>query len=170
MMRSASAKDIALQTQLSVQSFLHHEATLLDNRALAEWNGLFTDNGIYWVPLSFDQPDAVNHASLFYENAMMREVRIRRLDQVRAWSQHPRTRTARLIGNIVIEPCAGPVEELTVRSTFHLLEWRKGRELRLLGGGYTHTLIQEGGSWRIKLKRVDLIDRDGVHEPFEMFI
>jgi benzoate/toluate 1,2-dioxygenase beta subunit len=152
-----------------VEAFLHYEAYLLDQARFEEWNELFCEDGMYWMPLTFDQPDPIHHASLFYENAMMREVRVRRLRQQHAWSQQPRTHTARLVGNIIAQPSPEAGASLFVHSTFHLMEWRKGRDLRLLGGSYQHTLVERGESWRIKLKRVDLISRDGPQEPLEIF-
>jgi ethylbenzene dioxygenase subunit beta len=153
-----------------IEQFLYHEAALLDDREWENWEALFTPDGTYWVPLTHDQADPLNHASLFYEDAMMREVRRRRLDHVRAWSQQPVTRTARVIGNMLIGSGSREQGELTVRSTFQLTEWRMRRDLRQLAGHYTHSLVIMHGEWRIRQKRVDLINCDAVHNAFEVFI
>lgn len=167
---SLPVKPVSAELQRRVEAFLHREAHLLDEARFDEWNELFTADGMYWMPLTFDQPDPVHHASLFYENAMMREVRIRRLREQHAWSQQPRTHTSRVVGNVLVESSSEPGAPLIVRSTFHLMEWRKGRDLRLLGGSYHHRLEESGDGWRIKLKRVELISRDGVQDPLEIFV
>ncbi len=150
-----------------VSAFLFHEARLLDARRWDDWLGLFTADGMYWVPLTHEQQDPLNHVSLFYEDALLREVRARRLEEKRAWSQQPVTQAARIVGNILV--LAGQADEVVVGSTFHLLEWRRS-EHRMLGGQYTHTLRRGGDGWRIALKRIDLINREGVQDSLETFL
>jgi benzoate/toluate 1,2-dioxygenase beta subunit len=150
-----------------VSAFLFHEARLLDARRWHEWLELFTPDGMYWAPLTHDQPDPVNHVSLFYEDAMLRDVRARRLEEKRAWSQQPVTQAARIVGNIIVLSAQDDV--FIVGSTFHMLEWRR-QEHRMLGGQYTHTLRRSGNSWRIALKRIDLINREGVQDTLETFL
>lgn len=153
----------------AVAQYLYREAELLDGRRWEEWDALFTEEGMYWVPLQHGQVDAINHASIFYENAIMRDVRRRRLEESHAWSQQPITRTARIVGNIQVVEQTGEV--LRVRSTFHMTEWRKGREHRYLAGHYTHDLVGSGpDDWRIALKRVDLINCDGIQDCYEVFL
>lgn len=156
--------------QHEIEQYLYNEAAYLDDRKWDHWEALFAEGGKYWVPLAHDQTDPLNHASLFYEDAMMREVRRRRLEHVRAWSQLPVTRTARIVGNVVILAGSRNEGELTIRSTFQLAEWRARRDQRLLAGHYTHSLVLVDDDWKIKLKRVDLINCDGVHNALEVFI
>ncbi len=150
-----------------VPAFLFHEARLLDRRQWDDWLTLFTDDGMYWAPLTHEQPDALNHVSLFYEDALLREVRARRLEEKRAWSQQPVTQAARIVGNIAV--LRADNAEVVVSSTFHMLEWRR-REHRMLGGHYTHTLRRHGETWRIVLKRIDLINCEGVQDTLETFL
>lgn len=150
-----------------VSAFLFEEARLLDQRRWQDWLALFADGGMYWAPLTFDQTDPVNHASLFYEDALLREVRAQRLEEKRAWSQQPVTQAARIVGNIVLLPEQDG--RITVASTFHMLEWRR-HDHRMLGGQYTHHLVREGGGLRIALKRIDLINREDVQDTLETFL
>lgn len=152
----------------AVAQYLYREADLLNSRQWEEWDALFTEDGMYWVPLEHGQADPLNHASLFYEDAIMRDVRRRRLDEARAWSQQPLTRAARIVGNVrVVEQGA---DRLRVRSTFQMTEWRRGSEQRQLAGHYTHDLVGPAGAWRIALKRVDLINCDGIQDCYEIFL
>ncbi len=97
----------------------------------------------------------------------MREVRARRLEEKRAWSQQPVTQAARIVGNIFLLPEQDG--DLMVASTFHMLEWRR-RDHRMLGGQYTHRLRRTEDGLRIALKRIDLIDCDAVHDALETFL
>jgi benzoate/toluate 1,2-dioxygenase beta subunit len=150
-----------------VAAFLFREARLLDARDWPAWLDLFAPEGMYWVPLEHGQTDPIGHASLFYEDALMREVRARRLEEKRAWSQQPVTQAARIVGNVVLLPA--PEGEIVVGSTFHMLEWRRSAH-RMLGGQYTHRLRPAGEEFRILLKRVDLIDCDAPQDILETFI
>jgi benzoate/toluate 1,2-dioxygenase beta subunit len=156
--------------QRPIENFLHIEARLLDQQKWQEWNDLFTVDGYYWVPLKPDQSNPLDHISLYYENAIMREVRMLRLLEPRAWSQKPRPRTARIVGNIIIDEGGSDAQTTIVNSTFQLAEWRKGQDMRLISGTYEHHLEKFADTWKIKLKRVNLINCDGIHEPLEEFI
>jgi benzoate/toluate 1,2-dioxygenase beta subunit len=150
-----------------VAEFLFHEAALLDARRWHDWLLLFAEGGMYWVPLAHGQTDPIGHASLFYEDALLREVRARRLDEKRAWSQQPVTQAARIVGNIRLLPEQDG--DTVVASTFHMLEWRR-RDQRMLGGQYTHRLRRAAEGFRIVLKRVDLIDCEAVQDTLETFL
>lgn len=156
-----------MANESEVAAFLFHEARLLDQRRWQEWLDLFAADGMYWAPLTHDQPDPINHVSLFYEDAMLREVRARRLEEKRAWSQQPVTQAARIVGNITLLPDEDG--KIVVSSTFHMLEWRR-QDQRMLGGQYTHWLRREDGALRIVLKRIDLINREAVHDTLETFL
>jgi benzoate/toluate 1,2-dioxygenase beta subunit len=163
----AAAAPLSLEGKRAVEEFLFHEARLLDERRWDDWLQLFTSDGMYWVPLERGQTDPVNHASLFYENAMLRELRARRVENRRAWSQQPMTRAARLVGNVVVE--RGDGEALIARSTLHMMEWRRDA-MRPIAGHVTHHLVPAGGSFLMRLKRIDLINCEAAHDAFEVFI
>ncbi|HEX7693530.1 MAG TPA: aromatic-ring-hydroxylating dioxygenase subunit beta [Sphingomonas sp.] len=151
-----------------VAHFLYEEAALLDQRRWFDWMDLFAEGAMYWVPLTPDQPDPINHVSIFYEDAMMREVRARRLEEQRAWSQQPLVNAARIVGNIRL----GEAErdgEILVRSTFIMAESRIPFH-RQIAGFYTHRLVEHGDSFLIAHKRADIIDSEGVHGNFEGFL
>ena len=145
-----------------VAQFLYHEARCLDNRSRwEEWVELFSNDGTYWMPYTKDQPDPLDTPSIVYEDKPLLAIRIGRLKHPRAWAQDPETRTARIVGNVIVEPVKG--EALTVHSTFHMLEFRADRH-SAYGGTYTHHLVRSGEGFRIKQKRVDLISADGIYE------
>lgn len=158
--------DAALRTR--VEAFLWHEARLLDERRFDDWLALWTDDGRYWMPRHHGQADPFKQISLFWEDRMLRETRVRRLLHPRNWSQQPPTRSSRLIGNIQIEglDAAG---HLIVCSTLHYAEYRL--EQRLLAGQVFHKLARaEDGGFRLQLKRVNLINCDSVFGNLEVFV
>jgi ethylbenzene dioxygenase subunit beta len=163
-----SPAKLTLEEQREVEQFLFREARLLDDNEWDAWLELFTEDGTYWAPLTHDQPDPFEHVSLFWEDALLREVRMRRLKNWRNWSQQPPSRSAHVIGNVMID---GRDERgnLVVHSTFQMVEWRK-EDQRLFAGTYRHILTRENDSFRIRHKYVRLVNCEAVHENLQVFI
>ena len=163
-----AAVELPTETLLKLQQFLYREARLLDERRWAEWLALWTDDGLYWIPQQHGQASPYDHISLAFEDRMLREVRARRLENARNWSQQPPTHATRLVGNISVEGVdAGG--NLVLRSVFQMTEWRK-KETRQLAGSCWYKLAADGDSWKLRMKRVDLVNCDATHENLEVFI
>lgn len=160
--------DLSLEQQEKIKQFIYAEARLLDERQWEQWLALWTEDGMYWVPHSFDQQGPYDHISLFWENKMLRELRMKRLENARNWSQQPPTRSSRLISNVTV---AGTDEQgyLVVQANFQVLEWRKA-EQRLLGGSYIYKLKAHQDSWQLYLKQVNLVNREDVHSSLEIHL
>lgn len=151
--------------------FVVREARLLDEKRYAEWNALFTDDAIYWVPLLPDQPEGLDHTSHLYEDKLLRELRIERLKSPRAFSQQPPTRSLHLLQTPTVEPAApGRADEHLLRTVFHYTE-SQGDELNSFVGVCWHRIvIAAGGALRIRQKRVDLINSDAALPAVQLFI
>ena len=141
--------------------FLIQEAHLLDERRFREWMGLFADDGIYWVPAVPNQESPFDQASLFYDDRELMKTRIDRLEHPHIHVQTPPSRTAHLVGNVIVEQA--DEGEFLVRSTFIMVEYRDDRQ-RTFAGRQSHRLRREGASFRIVQKRVDLINCDSAFE------
>jgi benzoate/toluate 1,2-dioxygenase beta subunit len=161
-----SSANASLETVHNVQQFLFHEARLLDERRFDEWLKLWTPEGRYWVPRVHDQDNPFDHVSLFWEDAMLREVRIRRLTHPRNWSQQPPSRSSRLVGNVMIDGLDAE-GHLIVRSSLQMTEARP--EPRQFGATVFHKLAAtDNGGWAIHLKRVNLTNCEGVHGMLDL--
>jgi 3-phenylpropionate/cinnamic acid dioxygenase small subunit len=149
------------------EQFLLHEARLLDDGKFDDWLALFTPEAWYWVPSEPDQADPVETVSLIYDDRRLLETRVRRLASPRMYSQEPRSRTSRIIGNVTIEESGKSA--CTVRSKFVMIEYRREQQ-RLFGGTALHRLVQADGRIMIAWKRVDLVNcdapLDGITIPF----
>ena len=164
----ASAAALSVDETRRAEQFLFQEAQYLDDRELDAWLALWDEDGRYWVPRFDNQANPFEQISLFWEDKMLREVRVKRLMNPRNWSQQPLTRCSHVIGNVVVKgrDAAG---HLIVRSSVLYTEWRG--EQRHLAGTVHHKLVNDGeGGWRIRLKRVDLINCDSVFGSLEVFI
>ena len=145
------------------EAFLIHEATLLDARRFRDWMGLFTEDGTYWVPAVPDQASPFDQASLFYDDRDLMRTRIERLEHPRIHVQTPPSRTAHLVGNVLIEAVDEAKGEVVVGSTVIMVEYRDEQQ-RVFAGRQHHRLRRDGTSFRIVQKRVDLINCDSAFE------
>lgn len=147
-----------------VEALLYREARLLDDLQLTEWLDLFTEDGLYWIPIDEDAPVA-RHAALVYDDRMRREERVHHLMHLPFPAQLPRSRTVHLVSNIEIERVEGDV--IDVRSAQVVYEVRTG-DFTQIGLGHTralvsraqHVLRRVNGELKISLKKLLLIDRD----------
>jgi 3-phenylpropionate/cinnamic acid dioxygenase small subunit len=158
--------DIARQDLID---FVVHEARLLDEKRYAEWNALFTDDAMYWVPLVPDQEDGINHTSHLYEDKLLRELRIERLKSARAFSQQPPTRAHHLLQTPTVEVFDAAGNAFVVRSEFHYTE-AQGDELQFFVGTCLHHLMLQDGALRMTLKRVNLLNCDAALPAVQLFI
>jgi benzoate/toluate 1,2-dioxygenase beta subunit len=141
------------------EDFIVHEARLLDARRFRDWMALFAEDGTYWVPAVPDQPNPFDQASLFYDDRDLMKTRIDRLDHPRIHVQTPPSRTAHLIGNVLVEEADAATGEYLIGSTVIMVEYREDKQ-RLFAGRQQHRLRHEGAGLRIVQKRVDLINCD----------
>jgi benzoate/toluate 1,2-dioxygenase subunit beta len=150
------------ETQRDIELFLLREAKLLDAGAFEAWLALYAPHGIYWMPSKPGQTDPKGVASIIYEDYAILAIRVRRLLEARALVLTPMPRTTHLVSNI--EVTARADGEFAAEAAFMCVE-HQGDQQRLYSGRHTHQLVRQNGSFRIALKRVELIDCDGKHSP-----
>lgn len=143
-----------------LKEFVVNEARLLDERSFEEWEELFTEDGIYWVPATPNQESPRNHVSLFYDNRTSMRERIMRLRHPEIHAQTPPSRTCHLVTNISVENVDIKANEFTVRSAMLMVEYRPGWEQQTYAGQNIHTLCREKEQLKIRQKRVNLINCD----------
>ena len=143
-------------TRDEVEDFLYHEAALLDEWKLKEWEALLTDDATYYVPPN-DQLDSDHRNTLFLvadDRERIRQ-RIIRINDPNCHAEYPRSRTRRMISNVRILGVDG--ELVTVAANFVCYRYRRYERIREYVGAYRHILRRSGDSFRIKERRV-LID------------
>jgi 3-phenylpropionate/cinnamic acid dioxygenase small subunit len=151
-------------SRADAESFLYHEAYLLDSHSFEEWLKLFTDDCIYWLPM-YDGVDPEVQASILYDDATMLRRRIYQLVNKPHYAQIPRSRTAHLISNVHVLP-ADREDEALVRCSLMVAELREGDfqqiglgEQRLFAGRCEYRLRYDAGL-AIAMKKLTLIQRE----------
>ena len=150
-------------SRAAFEDFIIHEARLLDERRFRDWMALFADDGTYWVPAVPDQASPFDQASLFYDDRELMKTRVERLEHPRIHVQTPPSRTAHLVGNVVVEEADSANGEFVVGSTLIMVEYRDDAQ-RIFAGRQRHRLRRHGDELRIVQKRVDLINCDSAFE------
>ena len=94
---------------------------------------------MYWMPAEPEQTTGDGVPSIFYEDRDLMNVRMKRLEHPRAWSQKTEWATNHIVGNIVIDKHDRAGGDVTVRSRFHMMEFRNDNS-RHFAGSYVHQL------------------------------
>lgn len=141
----------------SVEQFLFLEADCMDRHAYTEWLALWDEDPLYWVPCNADDTDPTKRISLIYDRREQIEQRIRRLEGRHAHAQDPRSRLTRIISNVRIHEASGA--EVVAASNFVLGELRMDSQVTWFGRNL-HTLTRHGDGFRMKQKKVVLLNND----------
>jgi 3-phenylpropionate/cinnamic acid dioxygenase small subunit len=152
------------------EDFVAAEAALLDAGRFDDWLALFTEDGHYWVPLQgAAQADPYSHNSIAYEDRLLLQLRIERLKNPRAHSQHPASRCQHVLQRSRIESDDAEGGELVLRTPFLYVEAR-GEQQLMLAGSYRHLLVRTASGWAIRQKRVDLLNAGQALPAIQLFI
>jgi 3-phenylpropionate/cinnamic acid dioxygenase small subunit len=145
------------------EAFLFEEARLLDMRRFRDWMALFAEDGTYWVPATADQQSPFTQVSLFYDDRDLMKTRVDRLEHPRIHIQTPPSRTAHLVGNVMVDEADDAKGHYVVSSTVIMVEYRDDQQ-RIFAGRQTHTLRRNGDGFCIVQKRVNLVNCDSAFE------
>jgi 3-phenylpropionate/cinnamic acid dioxygenase small subunit len=145
------------------EAFLFEEARLLDARRFRDWMALFAEDGTYWVPATADQQSPFDQVSLFYDDRGLMKTRVDRLQHPRIHIQTPPSRTAHLVGNVIVDEADDAKGRYVVSSTVIMVEYRDDQQ-RIFAGRQIHTLRRSGDGFSIVQKRVNLVNCDSAFE------
>jgi benzoate/toluate 1,2-dioxygenase beta subunit len=140
----------------AIERFLFHEARLMDAHRLDEWLALWDEDATYWVPCNGDDIDPTRSVSVIYDRGGQVRNRIQRIKET-LWLKEQAPRLRRIVGNIEID--AESDTEIVVGSNFILAELHRHRQT-LWAGNTIHKLIPDGDRFRIKYKKVVLLNND----------
>jgi len=149
-------------TQHLVEQFLYRQADLLDSKRWEDWIGLFTDDGVYWMPPEPSYKTWDGTPAIFAEDKNLMRVRMGRVLHPDAWSQRPLWGTNHVVSNVIIEK-EKPSGDVVARSRFHMMELRRD-DVRHFAGSYLHELKKTQDGYRIKLQRVDMTNAQAAYD------
>ena len=149
----------------NIHDFLYHEARLLDEGRFSDWLELWMPDGIYWMPLDYQQTDPDLVTSLMYEDMFMLKLRVERLNGARTFSQKPKSRCSHVLQRPWIDEIDN--SQCTTTTSMHYVETRQDDQI-LLAITATHKLVLHEGNLRIANKRVDLLNCDAAFGSIQL--
>ena len=150
--------------------FIVAEATLLDSGRFDAWLALFAPDGHYWVPLlGAAQADPFTHQSIAFDDRLLLQLRIDRLKNPRAHSQHPKSFCQHVLQSSIVERHDEASGEMTLRTPFIYIEAR-GDDQVLLAGTSRHQLVSGPDGLLIRQKRIDLLNAQRALPAIQLFI
>lgn len=155
--QTQTAADTTPITLEEAAAFVWTEAELLDRLAYREWLPLWTDDGIYAIPIERDGGDPTSALNIAYDDAVMREARVKRLLSGFSMSSAPPARTVRTLSRFVVDSV--DAVGMTMRAAQILVEYKYGRT-RVLGADVTFRLERRDGAIRMKGKSILLLNSD----------
>jgi benzoate/toluate 1,2-dioxygenase beta subunit len=142
----------------AIERFLYQEARLMDNHRYDDWLALWAEDGqvTYWVPCNGDDIDPTINVSIIYDTRTQLRNRITRLRET-LWLREQSPRLSRVVSNVEVqnETDAG----VTASSSFMLAQLHRHNQY-LWAGTSIHKLVTAGDSFRIRSKKVVLINND----------
>jgi 3-phenylpropionate/cinnamic acid dioxygenase small subunit len=140
-----------------VTQFIYREARFQDDHAYDEWESLWTDDGVYWIPANGEGGDPEMEMSIVYDNRSRIALRIRQFHTGKRYSQTPQSRLRRIVSNVEILQQNGA--ELVVTSNAMVFE-STVRGDAVWASRNEHTLRREGDALRMARKKVVLVNNE----------
>ncbi len=151
----------AEELETKVRKFVESEQWLLDDGQLLDWLDLFDNPCSYWIPVNPAQVRPGLAPALVDESRLALEARVRRLLDPHIAPQTPASRTCRFLGSL---RCSVQGELVHARSKFMVVESRAAHHVhdpqRVFAGEASYSLVPSNGSFKIRQKRVDLINSE----------
>jgi 3-phenylpropionate/cinnamic acid dioxygenase small subunit len=141
-----------------VEQFLFLEARLQDTHAYDEWESLWTDDAIYWVPAN-GATDPETQMSIIYDNRSRIRVRVNQLKTGRHHTQTPRSGLVRIVSNVELVAHVG--NEIDVRANVFIFEDNLRGET-MWAARNEYRLRKLGDDFKMVRKKVSLVNS---HKP-----
>lgn len=140
-----------------ITRFLYREARLQDEHRFQEWEALWTDDAIYWVPANGEDIDPEREMSIVYDNRSRIGLRIRQFLTGKRYSQMPVSRLRRVVGNVEV---LGEDDRGT-RVAANMLLYESHRRGQIMWAARTEYVLRRvDEQWRMASKKVSLVNNE----------
>jgi 3-phenylpropionate/cinnamic acid dioxygenase small subunit len=147
--------DAPIDLQREVERFVYREGHLQDRHEYDDWEALWTDDGVYWIPANGDDMDPEREMSIIYDNRSRIALRIRQLHTGRRLAQEPKSNLVRVISNIEVLDATGG--EIRARANAIIFESTARRDT-IWGTRCEYVLRRIDGRLRMARKKVMLVN------------
>ena len=144
----------------SVSDLLYREGAYLDERRWDDWLALFTEDCEYWLPAwvgehELTQDPKTEVSLIYYDRRSRLEDRIVRIRSGTSAASTPLPRTWHQVSNVRLGEREGDL--LPVFAQWQAHSYRR-HETASFYGRYEYRLVNMSGAWRIRRKKIVLIN------------
>lgn len=141
-----------------VEQFIYREARLQDEHRYEDWEALWTDDAVYWVPANGDDIDPEREMSIIYDNRSRIGVRVRQLLSGKRYTQEPPSQLRHIVSNVeLLERSASEI-----RAGCNVMVFESNLRGDTVWAARTEYTLREqpGGDFRMAFKKVALVNND----------
>lgn len=142
-----------------IEQFLYREARYADEHSYEDWEALWADDGIYWIPANGDDIDPERQMSIIYDNRSRIALRVRQLMTGKHFTQTPQSNLRRLISNTELMDEQPDNGDIAVASNSLIFE-SSLRDDTLWAARNEYRLRHVDGELRMASKKVILVNND----------
>jgi 3-phenylpropionate/cinnamic acid dioxygenase small subunit len=153
-----SSRRLDVDLLREAEQFIYREARLADELLYEEWEALWTDDAVYWVPANGDDIDPTKQMSVLFDNRSRIATRIKQLQTGKRHSQNPASRLRRLISNVELLESEDD-GDIRAGANFLIYESRE-RGLTLWAGRSEYKLRRAEDGLKMAYKKVLLVNND----------
>lgn len=135
------------------------EADLLDRKQYETWKGMYSEDGLYVVPIDSTGDDFDNRLNMIYDDARMRDMRVVRMTEGYAIAAVDAAVTTRTVSRFVVQSCTD--DEIHLRASQIVVAFKRGKHDLWAGDvEYRIRLGVDLSADRIALKVIRLVDSE----------
>lgn len=138
-----------------ISQFLFREARYADDHRYEEWEALWADDGVYWIPANGDDIDPDRQMSIIYDNRSRIGLRVRQLMTGKRHTQEPQSRLRRIVGDIELLKVEG--REFHVACNTMIFESALRGDI-IWASRNQFVLRRDGDDFKIARKKVALVN------------
>jgi benzoate/toluate 1,2-dioxygenase subunit beta len=140
----------------AVEQFIYREARLADENRYDEWEALWTDDGVYWVPFGSDDADPETQMSVIYDNRSRIATRIKQFKTGKRHSATPLPRVRRIVSNVEVDDADGA----EIRAAANFVAYESRERGITVWAGRTEYRLRRTPELQMAAKHVYLINND----------
>lgn len=153
MMQTESKADLVHK----VSQFLFREARYADDHRYEDWEALWAEDGVYWIPANGDDIDPERQMSIIYDNRSRISLRVKQLLTGKRHTQEPQSRLRRVVGNVELVKLDG--RELHAACNTIIFESALRGDV-IWASRNDFLLRRDGDEFKIARKKVALVNND----------
>jgi len=137
--------------------FLWQEAEMLDHRHYDDWLNMWHEDGLYIVPIEKGVTDHANHLNYAYDDAAMRDMRVRRLKSNQSMSASSAAETVRTVSRFVVREATA--DSIRLGASQHVYEYRRDKGY-MLAADLDIELVRTDDGLKMMRKVITLVNSE----------